>query len=458
MRTKILPVLVWIAAVLGLALAVRAWTPSRVDPKAPARAVTQPTRDDYEYTIFMKRGAWAVGLRPYLDVFSEYPPLATWAFGLPFFVMKPPAENPRAALAAVDSAAPHSDLARSYADLWALFMAVAWFGVAACTAMIAKNLQISTGRTFLLLGPACLFCALQRFDPLPALAVSGALCAFVSSRPSAGFAMLGVGVMLKIYPIVLFFLALGYVWRRHGWRAAVVGTLAFGAICVFCELPVFWSGVLDPSWTAKHRPARFAGIELTATPFHSGLAAVDVPFAYQGERDTNAGSLPERLFRGWIGVKDYADLLAGIQWLRILQFVAVVPAFFVGWLRPQPRVLVAASGALVTAFVLFHNIYSPQFHLWIAPLAIVAAGGRLGIAAAVCSLAVDVVTYLQFPILAPQAFFDPVQKKNIYPAAFWPMVDLRLLLTATLLVILTILALRRNINDAGATPRAGAAS
>lgn len=451
--------LLWVfsalAAVIALAWAARQFTPPRSDPNVPARALTQPTRDDYEYTIFMKRGGWAVGLRPYVDVFSEYPPLATFGFAMPFLWITKPAGGPARASAEVQSAAPHSSLALAYADVFAAWMAMSWFGVAAMTALLAKSLNLQPARALLLLGPASLYCALQRFDPLPVAAAVGSLLAFVKNYHKTGFALLAAGVMLKIYPIVAFFVALGYVWRRGGLKVALAGVAVFAAAIAICEIPIFSIGASDPSWSAKHRPAEFAGMKFTNTPIDSGLAAVAVPFAYQGERDTNAGSLPERLFRGWFHVGDYNDLLFGIKILRILQFAAVLPAFFVGWFRPKPRVLVAATAALTVAFVLFHNIYSPQFQLWIAPLAVVAAGGRLGIAAAAGAFALDVVTYIQFPLLAPLAKFDPAQRKNVYPDSFWTIVDLRLLLTAALLTILVILALRaKTENDDGPPPRA----
>src|SRR5262245_17286495 len=67
-----------------------AWCARALVPPLPADVRHEPRalRDDYEHTIYLKRGAWApTGLRPYLDVFSEYPPLATWTFALPYLVV-----------------------------------------------------------------------------------------------------------------------------------------------------------------------------------------------------------------------------------------------------------------------------------------------------------------------------------------------------------------------------------
>ena len=433
------------AAVIAVASLVRFATPPWRDPANPARTQAGPVRDDYEYTIYLKRGAWApTGLRPYVDVFSEYPPVATWIFGIPFFLVKPEHAPARAMLGALDTAAPTSPVALAYGNAWAVLMAIAWFSVAAVTAQLARALELSPTRALLCLGPASLYCALQRFDPLPALAASSALLAILSGRFRWGFVFLALGAMLKIYPAVLAPLAFGYVAKRAGWREAFAAAAVFVGVLVLAHIPPFLSGWNDPAWSAPWRPQHFAGVDLAVTPptpARSGLAAVGVPFVFQGERDTNPGSLAERLFRGWLALP-YDQLLAGVKVFRIVQLAPALLAFFLGWYRPQPKTLLAASAVLVTSFVLFHNIYSPQFQCWIVPLAAVAGGGLVGVFACALALSADLVTYLQFPIFGAQRIFDPKTQQNVYPAGFQTMVDLRLLLTTALLGTLLWLALR----------------
>lgn len=437
-------VLALVALAIALAGSVRFFTEPYRDPAHPGYVVAKPTRDDQDITIYIKRGAWApTGLRPYLDVFSEYPPLATWIFGIPYAIARPEPAPPRAMAAALEAIPGNSPLALRYADLWCTLMAATWFAVAVFTALLAGDLGLPPARALLLLGPASLYCALQRFDALPALATSAALLAFVRGRSTTGFSLLALGVLLKIYPFVLAPLALGYVARRQGFRAASLGAAVFAGTIVALHVPTFLAGVGDPGWTAPWRPKQLAGLELDARPMRSGVAAVGVPFAYQGARDTNPGALAERLFRVWLGLP-YETLLAGLKAFRLAQLLPALAALALGWLRPRPRTLVAGSAALVTLFVLFHNIFSPQFQCWIVPLVAVAGGGLLGAGALALLLGIDFVTYLQFPILAVQARFDPATQRNVYPAAFPVVIDVRLALMLALTAVLLLLALRRD--------------
>ena len=45
--------------------------------------------DDFDRLIYSQRGAWALnGFIPYRGVFSEYPHIATYLFGLPLFIVR----------------------------------------------------------------------------------------------------------------------------------------------------------------------------------------------------------------------------------------------------------------------------------------------------------------------------------------------------------------------------------
>jgi len=438
-RLGVGPVVLLCAGILALALGVRAATEPSKPGDAGAIQRLWLLRDDYEPSIFLKRGAWAgAGLRPYLDVFSEYPPLATWSFGLPYLLVAPKAAAPAAALAEIDQTKTWEPLNTSYSTIWSVLMAGCWLGTAALTAALGRALGLAPARALALLAPAALYCALQRFDPLPAVLVSGATLALVRDRFALGGALLGAGAMVKIFPALLVPAAAAYALRRGGVRPMLALGVAFGAVVAACELPVFLQGASDPTWDAKWRPSGYP-----KDAQGSGRAALAVPFAYQESRDTNPGSLADRWLRVWSPVS-YDALLAWLGRFRLLQAAAAV-AFAAPVLRaPAPRNLVAAFAAVVTAFVLLHNIYSPQFVCWIVPLAVVAGGGRLGAVALATALAIDVATYLQFPLLAKQAAWDAAAQRLRYPAAFGPVIDLRLALTGVLLVLLAVLAFRRS--------------
>ncbi len=431
--------------VLAVAWVVRATAEHNGAPSGSTVARMRLLRDDNDYSVYVKRGAWApTGLRPYLDVFSEYPPLATLAFGIPYLFVHPEPAPPRAMHARIDALAPTSDLARAYGNVWSVVAMLAWLATIAVTAALARDLGLSPWRSFLCLAPAALYFSIQRFDPLAALSLSAALLALLRGRPMSGFVLLAVGVLFKIYPVVAGPLAFGWVARRHGVGRACLAAAAAVALVVAGHLPLFALGWSDPGWTADWRPS---GALFDATPLGSALAAVDVPFANQGARDTNPGSLPERLLRVALGV-EYATLLASLKALRIVQLLPAALLVLAGWFRPTPRTLVAGTALAVLCFQFFHNIYSPQFVLWCAPLLAVAGAGRLGLAVIGTGVLIDGATYLQFPLLASQRIYDPARGVNTYPAAFGPVIDLRLALTTLAVILLTILVLRRAEPDA----------
>lgn len=441
-----------VAAVIALAWCVRFWTPAVSDPALAAKSPPGPTRDDHETSIFWKRGAWQpTGLRPYLDVFSEYPPLATWAFGIPYLFVDTGTAPPKELLKTLDATAPSHPSMRRFGDYWSFFMAAAWLGIAALTFQLSRERGICSYWTWICLGPAALYLALQRFDALPALALTGALLALTRGFPISGFVLLGCGIMVKIYPVVAVPAAFAYVWRSQGPKRACFALTALVLTCVLCELPVFVDGCMDPAWSAPWRP----GLEhaANASPVEGGLAAVKAPFVYQGGRDTNPASLAERLFQGWLGVS-YDRLLAGIKVFRVIQFAPALVAMGLLYWRPHPQRLLSATAALVATFVLFHNIYSPQFHLWLVPLVAVAGAGMPGAAAALLLVFIDVVTYAQFPILSTQAVFDPATQRNVYPSGFYTVVDMRLILTAGLTGVLWYMAAAPLDPTAGTADRA----
>ena len=295
-------------------------------------------RDDHDLNVYYQRSAYArtPGAKPYKDVFSEYPELATYLFAVPCLT---------------GSSRP------GYQTGFLLLMALALGGLAAVTGALCRACGSPPARTLLLLLPGCFYFALSRYDVVAALVTCAAILFLVRGRPSLAFALLAVAFLTKAYPVVLGPLFAGYTVRRHGWRAAAVAAATFVAVVAVPSLQLaLWAG---PN-------------------------AVVSPFAYQLGRAGNAESL-------YFFVSPY---LPAAQPLFLLAQGAL--AVYYAFAVPRTtRGVILAAAAIVMSFALFTRFQSPQWVLWTSPLVLAAARTRGQLSLVV---AMDLLTYLYYPI------------------------------------------------------------
>ena len=87
-----------------------------------------------------------------------------------------------------------------------------------------------------------------RFDLWPAALLAGALAALAADRSRLGLGLLAVAAAAKLYPLVVLPLALVYVGRRHGRRAALESLGVFVAVAAVIVVPF---AVLSPDGLAE---------------------------------------------------------------------------------------------------------------------------------------------------------------------------------------------------------------
>jgi hypothetical protein len=189
-----------VAALLAVAVFLTSWALLHVGFYAGEVITDLPVYEEYGRAMVDE------GQLPYRDFRPEYPPLALPAFALPAF-----AEGElgyRQAFEAMMAACGALGVALVALTLGVLRAAPARAAVALALVATAP----------LMLGSV----VLSRFDLWPALLVSGALAAFVSTRDRLGSGLLALAVATKIYGGVLAPLALAWTWRRRGRREALV--------------------------------------------------------------------------------------------------------------------------------------------------------------------------------------------------------------------------------------------
>jgi hypothetical protein len=232
----------------------------------------------------------------------------------------------------------------------------------------------------LLLGPV----VLSRFDLWPAALTAVALAALVSDRLRLGHAVLGAAIAAKLFAAVLVPIALVYVWRRRGRREALLcGALLVGVVAaVFVPfLVIAPHGIWDSLSNQASRPLQIEslGAALLLASHHVFGTGVTMESSHGSQN--LAGPTP--------------DAFALAQALLQISALAAVWILFARGPATRTRLLYASAAALV-AFVALGKVLSPQFLIWLIPVAPLLRGRR-GATACLVLAAALVLTQLWFP-------------------------------------------------------------
>ena len=219
------------------------------------------------------------------------------------------------------------------------------------------------------------------FDLVPAAVLVGALLALARGRTTTGFAVLGVGAMVKGFPAVIVPVAGAWLWARGERRALARGLAAFAAVVVVVSLPFVGQGYFDAFRFHVDRP-----VQVESTP------AV-VRYALGGSRGTGSTSMADRYGSNGL-VEGSADAVETAFTALLLATLALLA--WLATLRADPRHLLVCCAAAVVAFVALGKVFSPQYVAWLAPLAALAWAWRQRSAAVLLAAAV-VLTRFEFP-------------------------------------------------------------
>ncbi|HVQ27248.1 MAG TPA: glycosyltransferase 87 family protein [Planctomycetota bacterium] len=416
LRATVLLSVLGTVAVLTLLLLTHEWGAGhRPDGKPRAPYLLE---DTFDRTIYQRRGRWLPAHRlPYLEEDSEYPQLATWMFALPYLFFESHVPVGRAQTDTEFAA--HPEDSRRYFDLHHAFQAVPVLGLLIVTALLLRDLGRSPGWALLMFLPGTLYFGFNRFDAWPAALVALALLLQLRRRPLAAAVVLGLGTMMKWYPVLLLPLFLAHdLWRDSPPDEPARARLA--------RLP---RAVLGPGLAAAGVIVAILGITFL---WGGGWDAVTYVYSRQGDRVHNPPSLAAALLEPWRwGVFPLASFPAVYRVLFVLQ---VLPAVALACAPVRsPRALVLGCLCVVLAFAQFGKVFSPQWICWVAPLAVlVAPGSRMALALLV---ALQFLIYLQIPVLYFARMTDPASAGQGAgglqgATAFWAASDTRIALLA----------------------------
>ena len=294
------------------------------------------------------------GLVPYRDFGMEYPPAAVIAYLLPRLVPMP-LDPPDLTYALAFAA---SGIVLMLLSLLAA-LRVRRATLAPATAPVEAAAFVAAGAV--LLGPVLLF----RYDTFPAALTILALWATVRRRAATSGVLIAVGVLAKLFPLVLIplFVAFHLADRdRRSLRRFLVGGSACGLGIV---IPCF---VLAPRWLRSfvgYHLGRGVQIETLPSSLYLlaaklGLGRVDVAFNYGAHHVTAPGMHAVGLLLPLLTV---ASLLT-IYWLAYRRFAQERAADGAA----SADTLALATFLCLLAFILCNKVLSPQYLVWLVPL------------------------------------------------------------------------------------------
>ena len=190
------------------------------------------------------------------------------------------------------------------------------------------------------LSPALLLTGLVNWDLLAVLLVAAALWAWSRDRPVLTGMLIGLGTATKLYPLFLLGGVLVICLRRRDWLTPLkVGVSALGA------------------WMLANAPA-----------YLTGRDEWKVFWSFNSDRGADLGSV--WLVAQQAGHSVSHQTINTTSWLFFGAWCVAV--FVIGMLAPDPPRLAQLGFLVVAGFLFVNKVYSPQYVLWLLPLAVLA--------------------------------------------------------------------------------------
>ena len=191
------------------------------------------------------------------------------------------------------------------------------------------------------LAPAVVAAGLVNWDMVAVVCVAGALFAWSRGRPGWTGVMIGLGTAAKLYPLFLLGAVLILAWRTRRWGDLARASAGAAASWILVNLPAYLSG--PDQWKVFWS-------------FNSGRAA-DLGSLWLAASDTFHTTFAVSTINSW-------------SWLLFGGWCAVV--LVVGMLARRTPTFAELGLLIVTGFLLVNKVYSPQYVLWLLPLAVIA--------------------------------------------------------------------------------------
>lgn len=363
---------------------------------------------------FQYGSALVAGHVPYRDYFVEYPPFALVFFTLPRLV-----------------GATFHGYYVAYQTQVVLFDLITLGALYAARDHSRPPWQILAPYTLAVLavGPIIL----EQYDIFPAAFTLLAVVYYSRSRDTAAWIFLALGVMTKVYPLLIAPVFLLLDWRR-GWRMRDVrrAALAFTATCFVVVLPLL---VIAPTSLTRmlayhaqrgiHLESTYGSLALIADALNLILVRLEFTFGSWNL----AGPVPNALAR-------LSTPLLGILLLGAYALIAKCIRTFDAERTRDVHVVATCSALGLLAGLVGSKVLSPQYLIWILPLIPLMTRPHRYAAWGVFAL-IGLVTYYIYPL-----HYDNLMARQT--SAIAALAVRNLLLVAVTLIVADSLRLLNN--------------
>ncbi|GGM67035.1 membrane protein [Longimycelium tulufanense] len=235
-----------------------------------------------------------------------------------------------------------------YFDISALWLALAWLVTVWGVARLAR--RRAWDAAIVAISPLVIVHAFTNFDTLATACATAGLLAWARRRPVLAGVLLGIGGAAKLYPLFLLgpllVLCVRSARLREGLRTATSAVLTWAAV----NAPI---ALLFPDgWREFFRLNSERGADpdslYNVVSYFTGWPGFDGPLA-AGQTPTVLNTVTAVLF---------AVGCVGIAW--------------VGLSAPRRPRLAQLGFLVVAVFLLTNKVWSPQYSLWLVPLAVLA--------------------------------------------------------------------------------------
>jgi uncharacterized membrane protein len=191
------------------------------------------------------------------------------------------------------------------------------------------------------LAPSLALTATINWDLLAGALVCAALLMWSRSRPLSAGVLLGLATAAKFYPVLLLGPLLVLCWRARRWRAFTLAATGAVAAWLLVNLPFIWR--------AREGWAKF--------------------YTFSQERPVDFGS-------PWLVIVQRTDLSLSPDtvntYATLLVLVGCLALAALALLSPRRPRLAQLAFLVVALFIVTNKVYSPQYVLWLIPLAVLA--------------------------------------------------------------------------------------